>query len=515
MPKLTAPPRPIGTTVLVLLALALAAVALPASALAAPEEGIGTVSVSPDPIVLAPTTVNNQAPAQTVQISYEGEGEASVNKLTIEGEESGEFFLNGSNCGNLASGQQCDIWLGLKPSTSGEKQAWLTVTFNGTRPEQKFEISGRGVPAELGIDPASYDFGLRQINRENISTTFQVSNDGEAEVQIGNFEISGPGSNGFWTGNSNCWGIWLAPGQSCSVQVWFNPQETVVYEAELRALANGSIVSTELRGEGGRAIVQATENPVDFGSASTGSAGLVRTITLENTGNLPESFFIGVIAGGNAGSFELLDESCTMIELGPGESCVAHVRFHPLAPGGLSAHLAFFGNGEGGVLVQLGGEGVLGAGSIAPGNFDFGVQATGSRSAPHVFTVTNSGTAQLGFDRVSLGGSELDQFVISGDDCSGALLNPGQNCEVRVRFAPDSAGAKQATLRVSGDAPTVVATLSGTGAATSDSMSPTFAATAAGVGPNYQVAGKRSKRARHRRFGRNATIAAPSSKFRP
>jgi hypothetical protein len=514
MPTFTAQPRQIGTSVLVLLALALVALAIPAGADAAPEEGVGTVSASPEPIVLPPTTVNNQSPFQTVHVSYEGEGEASVNKVTIEGEESAEFFLNGSNCGNLASGQQCEVWLGLKPSTTGEKHAWLTVTFNGTRPEQKFEISGRGVPAELSFDPAGYDFGLRQINRENISTSFQVKNDGEAGVQVGSFEFSGPGSNAFWTGNSNCWGTWLEPGQSCSMEVWFNPQEQITYEAELRVGANGSVAAAELLGEGGRAIVQATENPVDFGSASAGSAGLVRTITLENTGNLPESFFIGVIAGGNAGSFELLDESCTMIELGPGESCVAHVRFHPLAPGGLSAHLAFFGNGEGGVLVQLGGEGVLGSGSIVPGSFDFGVQAAGSRSAPHVFTVTNSGTAQLGFDRVSLGGSELDQFVISGDDCSGALLNPGEKCEVRVRFAPDSPGAKAATLRVSGDAPTVVATLSGTGAATSDSTSPTFAATAAGAGPNYQVAGKRSKRARHRRFGRNATIAAPSSKFR-
>ncbi len=513
MPNPIAPPRQIGATVLVLLALALAAVALPASALAAPEEGVGTVSVSPDPIVLAPTTVNSQSPSQTVHVSYEGEGEASVNKITIEGEESGEFFLNGSNCGNLASGQQCDVWLGLKPSTIGEKHAWLTVTFNGTRPEQKFDVSGRGVPAELSFDPASYDFGLRQINRENVSTTFQVWNDGEAEVQIGNFEISGLGSSAFWTGNSNCWGSWLAPGQSCSMQIWFNPQEPVGYEAELRALANGSVASAELLGEGGRAIVQATENPVGFGIASAGSSGSVRTITLENTGNLPESFFIGVIAGGDAGSFELLDESCTMVELGPGESCTAHVRFHPQAPGSLSAHLAFFGNGEGGVLVQLNGEGVSGSGSIAPGSFNFGSQAVGSKGPSHVFTVANTGAAPLGFDRVSLGGAELDQFVISGDECTGASLLPGESCEVRVRFFPDSAGTKQATLRVSGDAPTVVGSLSGTGTAVpgpeTAALTSTGAATGSSAAPvPAPPTGRPPHSRRHRRFVRGADVPA-------
>jgi hypothetical protein len=509
MPNPIAPPRQIGTTVLVLLALVLAVVALPASALAAPEEGAGTVSTSPEPIVLPATTVNNQSPFQTVHVSYEGEGEASVNKVTIEGEESGEFFLNGSNCGNLASVQQCDVWLGLKPGTTGEKHAWLTITFNGTRPEQKFEISGRGVPASLAFTPSSHDFGLQRVNRESVSTTFQLQNTGEAEVQLGNLEFTGPGAGVFWTGNVSCWGTWLAPGQSCSVQVWFNPQETVSYEAELRAQANGSVASAELLGEGGRAIVQATENPVDFGVASAGSSGSVHTITLENTGNLPESFFIGVIAGGDAGSFQLLDEHCTMIALAPGASCTAHVRFQPLAPGSLSAHLAFFGDGEGGVLVQLEGEGVLGTGSIAPGSFDFGTQAVGSKSIAHVFTVSNSGTAPLGFDRVSLGGTELDQFVISGDECSGASLASGEKCEVHVRFAPDSPGAKQATLRVSGDAPTVVAALSGTGSAvpgpaTAAVTSPIDTATTAAPGPPPPPGRPRGRR--HRRFVRSYDV---------
>ncbi|HET7445774.1 MAG TPA: choice-of-anchor D domain-containing protein [Solirubrobacterales bacterium] len=511
MPKPTAQPRPFGTTVFILLALALAALVLPAGALAAPEEGEGTVSVSPDPILLPATTVNNQSPAQTVQIGYEGEGEASVNKVTIEGEESGEFLFNGSNCGNLASGQKCEVWLGLKPTTTGEKHAWLTVTFNGTRPEQKFEISSRGVPAQLGFEPASYDFGLHRVNRENVSAYFTVENEGEASVQIGSFEITGPGSNAFWTGNSNCWGTWLEPGQTCSMQVWFNPQEVTTYEAELRALANGSVAAAALSGEGGRAIVQATENPVGFGTTGVGSLGDVHTVTLKNTGNMGEGFFIGVIAGGDAGSFQLLDEHCTMHELAPGQTCTAHVRFKPLAPGALSAHLAFFGEGEGGVLVQLEGEGVSGAASIAPGSFDFGLQAVRTRSLSHVFAISNTGSTPLGFDHVSIGGADLDQFIVSGDECSGETLAPGGECQVRVRFNPDSVGAKQAVLKVYGSAPAVVAPLSGTGTEPQTASLGTSPLGQPGPGPAAAPApaAKQPKRAKHRRFGRNATIAAP------
>ncbi|MGV1048582.1 MAG: choice-of-anchor D domain-containing protein [Solirubrobacterales bacterium] len=505
-------PRLIGATVSVLLATL--ALTLPAAASAAPEEGSGTLTVTPDPVVLTPTTVGNQSPAQAVQLGYAGEGEAAINQVTIEGEEAGEFFSNGSNCGSLADGQHCETWIGLKPSSLGEKQALLVVTFLGERPAVSFPISGRSVAPELSFGPASYDFGLRRINRESQSTTFQVSNDGEAEVQVNSFEISGPGSSAFWTGNSNCWGSWLAPGQSCSMQVWFNPTERIVYEAELRAWVNGSVFSAALSGQGGRPVVEAGENPVGFGAATVGATGPVRTITLHNSGDLPESFFIGVLAGGDAGSFRLLDEDCTSAPLAPGGSCAAHVRFSPDGPGTKTARVAFFGDGEGGVLIQVSGEGVLPVASIAPSGFDFGSQEAGTRSAPHSFAIANPGTTPVDLKAVSIGGAELDQFVISGDECSGATLAPGEKCLVRVRFAPDGTGLKQATLRVSGDAPTVVASLSGT-ATRPGAAGPAASASASAAvllpGPPPAVGPRPPRLRRHPRFARGADLVAPSA----
>lgn len=509
MSKMPAKPRLFGTTVLVLL---LAALALPAAVLAAPEEGSGTLTVAPDPVVLPATTVGNQSPAQTVVLGYEGEGEASINKVTIEGEEAGEFFLNGSNCGNLADGQHCEAWLGSKPNSTGEKQAFLVITFNGERPAVSFPISGRSVAPELSFTPESHDFGLQRINRESQSTTFQIENSGEAEVQFGSFEISGPGSSAFWTGNSNCWGNWLAPGQSCSMQIWFNPNERTTYEAELRAWANGSVFSATVSGEGGHPIVEAVETPVDFGTTTVGASGEVRTIALKNVGDLPESFFIGVLAGGDSGSFRLLDENCTSAPLVPGGTCTAHVRFSPDGPGVKTARVAFFGDGEGGMLVQVSGEGVLPAVALAPGSFDFGSQEAGTKSAPHSFTIGNPGTTRVDLNRVWIGGAELDQFVVSGDECSGASLAPGEECVVRVRFAPDGNGAKQATLQVSGDAPTLVALLSGTATesaatAATSSASPTIAL----PGPP-PIGSPPPHGRRHRRFVRGADVSSTSSR---
>jgi hypothetical protein len=466
---------------LVLAVLAVALLALPAAAAAAPEEGPGSpLTVSPDPIVAPKTTVGNNGAALQVEITNPGE-EAFVDKVSLEGEETGEFFVNGSDCSTLAEGQKCSFWFGLKPSTVGLKQATLTITFQGGRSPETFAVSGESVAPQLSFTPSSYDFGIRQINRDTSSTQLQVTNSGEAPVQPNNFEIQGDTSV-FWTGNSNCWML-LEPGQSCSVEVNFNPHERTSYAAEVRTSANGSSFSAGLSGIGGAAVIETLENPVGFGSATVGSEGAIRTIELTNSGDLPAGFFISVIAGGDSGSFRLLDENCTGAELAPGGSCTAHVRFTPQAAGPKTARLAFFGDGSDGMMVFLSGEGVGAAATLFPSAFDFGSLAVGTRSVPHAFAVRNDGGAPLLLARVAVVGPDLDQFELAGEECTGTSLDPGEECLAWVRFAPDRSGVKSATLRVAGSGTVLTAGLTAR-------------------------ADPRKHKGKHRRFARNKTIRA-------
>jgi hypothetical protein len=336
------------------LLVALLVLALPASAAAAPQEGPGTVTIAPDPLVVPVTTVGNQGEWLAVDVSYEGEGEAAIDKVSLVGAESGEFASNGSNCGTLQSGQQCTAWFALKPSSLGDKSAEVEVRFQGERPAELRPISGRSVPPQLSFSPSEYDFGIQRINRDSVSANFQPTNSGEAPVQPNNFDIQGD-TDSLWTGNSDCW-MMLAPGASCNVQVWFSPHEMRDYAGLLRVWANGEVFSAALEGRGGRAIVGATENPVGFGGAAIGST-VVKTITMTNSGNLAGGYFIAVIAGGDSGSFKLLSENCTMIALEPAASCSVRVRFEPQEEGSLSARFALFGDDEP-PMVQLEGEGL-------------------------------------------------------------------------------------------------------------------------------------------------------------
>jgi len=90
--------------------------------------------------------------------------------------------------------------------------------------------------------------------------------------------------------------------------------------------------------------------------------------------------------------------------------------------------------------------------SISPSSIDFGSQAIGSTSAPRTVTLSDTGSAPIAVESVSLVGANLGDFVISADGCSGKTVAAGSQCTVQVAFAPTATGARFATLRFVDDA---------------------------------------------------------------
>jgi hypothetical protein len=504
MTKTNALPRPAGATVLSLLAIALAALVLPASSLADPPAGSGPpLVVSPPSLSFEKTTVGNQAPSLAADLYNEGEEEAPIDKIAIEGEDAAAFNLT-SSCGAIFQNQHCGLWFTFMPGSPGEKHATAVITFKNGRPAESFALTGTGVEPQLTFSPSSYDFGMQRVY-ENRNAQLQVTNSGEAPVQVNNFEMLG-GNGSFWNGNTNCWSQALQPGQSCNVEVNFSPQDAVAYTAELRATANGYGFTAALSGTGGRAIIEATPNPAGFGPLTVGAISAAQTITITNSGNIPAGFFIGIVAGGDSGSFQLLSENCTGAELMPASSCTAQVRFRPQDAGPKAAYMAFFGDNDGGAMVGLKGEGVALAVTLAPSAFDFGSEAAGSKSDSHAFAVRNDGSTPLNVGSVAIVGADLDQFALAGDECTGETLVPGAECLVRVRFTPDSAGAKAAKLRVGSDSGPLVATLSGAGTDATSGANDHWDGAFGHPGPPPPP--RPWRQGRHRRFVRGETLSA-------
>jgi hypothetical protein len=212
---------------------------------------------------------------------------------------------------------------------------------------------------QLAFEPGSYDFGLHEANRENSQNNFQLRNVGSVSAPIYSLQIVGSGSSAFWTGNTDCFNHALEPGETCSVQVSFNPYEVAPFSAQLRAQSDaGTSFTAALSGEGGRPELTAATNPTNFGSLPVGSGGVTKTIDVTNDGNMPGGAFIAIISGGAVGSFHLLDENCTGIPLSPDATCNLQVSFEPISTGAKTARLFLVGEGDGGVQIALTGVGL-------------------------------------------------------------------------------------------------------------------------------------------------------------
>jgi hypothetical protein len=223
---------------------------------------------------------------------------------------------------------------------------------------------------QLSFEPGSYDFGLRQANRETIQADLRLRNVGAVTAPVYSLGIVGPGAGAYWidAGGTNCYGGSLEPGEACTVRVSFGPNDAVPFSAQLRAGSGGGASFTaDLSGEGGRAEIGPAVDPTNFGATAVGLAGVTRTIEVANRGNYPGGAFIAVIAGGAIGSFHLIDENCTGFELSPGASCTLLVNFQPLSTGVKTARLGLFGDSDGGAQVTLTGIGLEPEPVSAPG----------------------------------------------------------------------------------------------------------------------------------------------------
>jgi hypothetical protein len=98
------------------------------------------------------------------------------------------------------------------------------------------------------------------------------------------------------------------------------------------------------------------------------------------------------------------------------------------------------------------------------GSHDFGRVLVGNQSPEFAITFTNTASDQSLSLAISVGGTHAEDFTITNSECGDQVLAPGASCELRVRFEPAVAGARQGLVRAvyNGDQAAGV-TLTGTG----------------------------------------------------
>ena len=137
-------------------------------------------------------------------------------------------------------------------------------------------------------------------------------------------------------------------------------------------------------------------------------------------------------------------------ETGTGGNCTDGVGLDfavsvAISPDGKSAYVASFTSDAVAVFDRA-----LPSADITPGSLTFGSPTPvpqGTVSPSQAVTITSSGLAPLKVKGFDFGGTDPDDFLIGSHTCLD-LIESGQSCLAKVRFAPQAEGARSATLTV-------------------------------------------------------------------
>lgn len=224
---------------------------------------------------------------------------------------------------------------------------------------------------------------------------------------------------------------------------------------------------------GSTASWQLTPKTLEFGELPMRRT-VERSLSVTSSGDRVTPVREVSVAGPDAADFRVLRNDCAQAPPA-GQACEVAVAFTPAAEGGREARLQLLGEDGRSASVPLQGRGTAGSGAvgdITPTILDFGRVTLGTTAGPRPVTVTNSGDAPLVLGNVSVEGRDAEEFQI--DDRCPERLAPGDGCEVLVRFAPDAAGARIATLTGGPDGEVSVP-LTGTGFRVVDETGPVIA----------------------------------------
>ncbi len=139
-----------------------------------------------------------------------------------------------------------------------------------------------------------------------------------------------------------------------------------------------------------------------------------------------------------------------------GRIATINVTFSPTATGIRGATLTVTDNASGSPQTSsVSGAGVAPTASLSPTSLSFSKQNVNTSSSPKTVMLTNTGSAPLTVNSISITGTNANNFALtSASTCplSGGTVATQGNCTIVVTFTPTSKGGKTAAVSVADNA---------------------------------------------------------------
>ena len=185
-------------------------------------------------------------------------------------------------------------------------------------------------------------------------------------------------------------------------------------------------------------------SPVTFPAQLVGTTSSPQSVTLTNTGTGALSISSISVQGAQ---FRLSSSNTTCAgSVSPGGSCKVSTLFRPQSKGGKSGTITITDSASSKPqVVELAGAGTVV--QISPKKLSFPDTKVGTKSAPLLVTIKNTGTGALNFTQILL--SNANDF--SQTNTCGTQIGPGASCTVSVTFAPSRTGLRTGMISITDD----------------------------------------------------------------
>lgn len=421
----------------------------------------------------------------------------------------GDFTVGAPSVDRLAPGASTTFTVIFRPLGYGSRTGTVTITSNDEVPFQiALKGSGYGSPkiaierergGTLTEGRAELFLGVTVPGTPGASEVLTIRNTGTALLTDLAASLSGMAADDFIFSEPEV--TELEPGESTTVRVTFVPMASGVRTAtleiesdgldrgsfEIRLIGAGFVVPklAVTRTDGGGTAYSG--NVTDFGALTVHTLSAAQVFTVTNRGTAPLTGLTLTLDGDATEDFVL--EAPEETDLPPGASVTFAVSFRPSVRGvrqamlyiesddldgdPLAIRLEGIGLGSpnihifrwtapvmaaappmmarGATLPEMARSAAAPAAPVAPLGPDMGSAIVGSHGASAVFTIANTGSADLRNIAPTMAGAHAEDFVISG--LTATTLPPGSQTTITVTFRPTAGGPRAAVLCVGSNDP--------------------------------------------------------------
>jgi hypothetical protein len=195
----------------------------------------GPIMASPSRVAFGSQQLGSTSAAQTVTVKNIGAGNLTVSGVALDtatGNPEDFAIAPGGTCATgltLARDASCTVKVAFAPTaTVGTRSATLLINHNGLRSPERVALRGSaaavGTAPKVTFSPASLDFGTRRLGTQSAAQAVVITNSGTADLNVAKVALTGADASDFSAQNT-CVGVAIAPGNTCTVNVLFAPQQ--------------------------------------------------------------------------------------------------------------------------------------------------------------------------------------------------------------------------------------------------------------------------------------------------